>query len=196
MLAGALGIGLSALVIACDPDDSPSGSGDPDDPGADPTTTTPTPGPDADVALLEAAVTTEQALVASYEATLKAQAALAELIKPMAANHRTHVTYLSALVTIAAAEPLPVPLPDPATDPPSDDPTPDETPPAKPPKIPPSVGEALAALTRAEQQAATSHLGDVKTAAGGEVARLFASLSACAQSHVFHVELNGGAYVS
>lgn len=70
------------------------------------------PGPvDPDVALRDAAVARERALLASYDALLLASPDLAARLGPLRAEHAEHLAALGAQEQASTATPVPVPAP-------------------------------------------------------------------------------------
>ena len=117
---------------------------------------------DPDTALVDAAVSREQALLTAYDATLAAHPQLAALLVPLRQEHLVH---LERLRPPAAGTP---------------------TPSASATAVPAGPKDrraALAALAGLERQAAAAH-GAAAVSASRRVAPLLASLSASEASHV------------
>lgn len=130
--------------------------------GAAPVPAPPAP-VDPDVALREAAVARERALLRSYDAVLLALPSLAQRLLPVREEHAAHLDALTG--------PQPAAGPSPSAAPGA---------PAVPP--PATAAAALAGLAAAEAQASTAHARDVPAASRG-LAGLLASLAASEASH-------------
>lgn len=123
------------------------------------------PVPLPDVAVLNAAISAEQRLIALYEAVRGAHGGLAGRLDPLLAHHREHLTVLRR-------HHRPGTLPSSAS--------PSATPPA--PVVPDTAGRALAELRAAEGQAARDRAAAVERVGPG-LAQLFASIGACEAGH-------------
>ncbi|ACY98872.1 hypothetical protein [Thermomonospora curvata] len=127
------------------------------------------PGPD--VAVLTAAIAAEQRLIMLHEAVLRAHAGLAGRLEPMLAHHREHLRvlqrhYVPGTGEGASAAPVPSPTPF---------------------QAPAGRSGALAALRRAESEAAAARAADVVKIAPG-MAQLLASIGACEAGHAALLE--------
>lgn len=100
------------------------------------------------------------ALLARYDATLAAHAALAPRLRPLRAETARHAQAFGAA------------------------PTPAPSPSAPPPAVPDDPDEALAALAAAERRTADGHTAAL-AAAPPELARLLASVAAAGASHAY-----------
>jgi hypothetical protein len=118
------------------------------------------PRPRPDVAVLRAAIGTEQALIARYRSALAASPGLQDTLDPLLDQHLAHLAALRSRLISPAATPRP-------TSPPS------------------SAGQAatgLSALAAAEQAAAGALVSRLATASPS-LAQLLASISASEASH-------------
>jgi hypothetical protein len=122
----------------------------------------PVPGPD--VSVLTAAIASETALIALYEAVLGAHQTLADRLKPLHDHHTQHLAVLRRHYV-------------PGTKTGTATPSPGATATA-----PDGESRALAALRSAERKAATARADDVRRAGPG-LAQLLASIGACEAGH-------------
>jgi hypothetical protein len=120
------------------------------------------PQPRPDVAVLRAAIGTEQALIARYRSALATAPALKDTLDPVLDQHQAHLTALRSRLIGPAATPHP----------------------ARTSPAPAPAGQAstLAALAAAEQAAAGTLVGRLATASPS-LAQLLASISASEASH-------------
>ncbi|WP_233510778.1 hypothetical protein [Actinomadura craniellae] len=123
----------------------------------------PPPAPAPDVAVLAAAVTAEERLIALYEAVRGSHGGLAGRIDPLLAHHREHLSVLRAHRRPGTIPSSPAPSP-------------------VPPAAPGTPAAALAAL-RAAEQAAAHERADAVQRVGPGLAQLFASIGACEAGH-------------
>jgi uncharacterized protein involved in exopolysaccharide biosynthesis len=123
------------------------------------------PVPRPDVAILDAAINGESDLVTLYEAVTAQHADLTQQLAPMLAHHREHLSVLRRHYQPGTGEGTPTPAP-----------------PATPPEVPEEPGQAIAALRKAERQAAAARLVDVGNVSPG-VAQLMASIGASEAGH-------------
>ncbi|GAA2447478.1 hypothetical protein GCM10010191_75890 [Actinomadura vinacea] len=121
----------------------------------------------AEAPILVDAIAAEQDLIALYEASRRAHAALSRHIDPMLAHHREHLAVLRRHYVPGsgdrAGEGGTVPQP-------------------KRPEAPGGEAQALAALRRAESRAAAARAAEVIRAGPG-LAQLLASIGACEAGH-------------
>ena len=120
---------------------------------------------DPDLALRDAAVLREVALLAAYDATLTAHAGLARDLRPLREEHATHLLALTGLALRTAGTP---------------------TPPCRsshPPTVPARPAGARAALRRLETTTQVAHR-EAAVTASARLAPVLASLAACEASHV------------
>jgi hypothetical protein len=133
--------------------------------------TLPTPAPD--VAVLQHAIGTEQALIARYHSALAGSPGLAGTLGPLLAQHREHLARLTSML-IAPATPGATPRPSASA-----------TASAAPPRA-----ATLAALEAAETKAARSLAGRLALAPPA-LAQLFASIAASEASHALLLRRHG-----
>lgn len=117
--------------------------------------TLPRPGPD--VAVLHAAIGTEQALIARYRSTLATSPGLAGTLDPVLGQHLAHLAALRSRLIGPAATPGPA-------------------------RSSPPAAAGLSALAAAEQDAAGALVSRLATASPS-LAQLLASISASEASH-------------
>jgi Ferritin-like domain len=117
--------------------------------------TLPRPGPD--VAVLRAAIGTEQALIARYRSALAASPGLKDTLDPVLDQHLAHLAALRSRLIGAAATPHPA-------------------------RTGPAAASTLGALADAEQAAAGALVSQLATASPS-LAQLLASISASEASH-------------
>jgi hypothetical protein len=127
-----------------------------------------------DVAVLLAAIATEERLVALYESTRATHQDLARRIDPMLAHHRDHLSALRRHYVPGTGSEGQSVTPTPAPTQSADAAT-DAT-------APRSRRQALVALHRAERRAAAARLADVTRVTPG-MAQLLASIGACEAGH-------------
>ncbi len=130
--------------------------------------TPPTPAPD--VAVLTGIIDAEKAMVARYEAVLSRSPTLAATLDPLLAEHRAHLTALTARLVRGAARPTPSPSP------------------TRPVTVPATAAAAAGYLAMAEDAAAAGYLRHLATVSPS-LAQLLASIAA---SEATHAALLGG----
>ena len=129
------------------------------------------PRPRPDVAVLRAAIGTEQALIDRYRSALAASPALKDTLDPVLDQHLAHLAALRSRLIGPAATPRPA-----RTSPPA------------------AAGQAaigLSALASAEQAAAGAQVSRLATASPS-LAQLLASISASEASHAALLRMHGG----
>lgn len=117
-----------------------------------------------DVAVLTAAIASEERLIALYEAARGAHTGLAAQLDPVLAHHREHLTVLRRHYVPGTGDRSATPVP------------------VARPSVPSQAGKALSLLRRAETEAATARANDVERVAPG-VAQLLACIGACEAGH-------------
>ncbi|MFB4300027.1 ferritin-like domain-containing protein [Actinomadura sp. NTSP31] len=124
-------------------------------------------GPNPEVSTLVGAITSEQDLIATYEAAKAADASLARRIDPVLAHHRRHLTVLKRHYVPGsgnrAHEGGTVPPPHAA-------------------ELPDGAGQIMSALRLVEDRAAAARRADAAKASPG-LAQLLASIGACEAGH-------------
>jgi hypothetical protein len=127
--------------------------------------------PHPDVAVLLAAIATEERLVALYESTRTTHQDLARRIDPMLAHHRDHLSALRRHY-----------VPGTGSEGQTSTPTPTQRADAVAATAPKSRRQALVALRTAERRAAAARLTEVTRVTPG-MAQLLASIGACEAGH-------------
>ena len=125
------------------------------------------PRPRPDVAVLRAAIGTEQALIARYRSALAASPDLKDTLDPVLDQHLAHLAALRSRLTGPAAATRPAPA------------SPART---SPPAAAGQAADGLSALATAEQAAAGALVSRLGTASPS-LAQLLASISASEASH-------------
>ena len=156
-LVGVAAVPLSGCTSGTNPSPTDTSTAGPTDP-VDPTA-------DVDIALREGVAREEGDLIARYEATITAHPALADRLRPLAAQHREHRAALRG----DAAD------------------TDDQT--ISPPAVSADAATALADLAAQERAAADSRTTACVDASGHTTARLLALIAA---SEASHAEALGG----
>jgi hypothetical protein len=156
-------VSLATGLLASCTEDAPTSH---DSAGAD--APRPSPTRDPDIPVLRAAVDAEQRLLDEYAATVARHTDLRERLAPFVRRHEAH---LAALRTAASPPAAPAaPAGKARTGDRAD-------------SAPASPSAALAALVDAERAAAADRDTDLRTARGGDHARLLASIAACEATH-------------
>ena len=152
LLAG-LGLGAGTVLSACRERSTPVSA--------------PPPPPDPDVALVAAAIATEEQLLATYAATLTRHTSLSVVLSPLAAEHDAHLRALRERTPVASS---------PGSAAPS------ETAAGALVPVPAVAALARAALAAAETAAANDR-GALALTASAPLARLLASMAAADAAH-------------
>ncbi|MEU1313157.1 hypothetical protein ABZ419_30270 [Streptomyces cinnamoneus] len=130
----------------------------------------------ADGRLREGAARDSAALLARYDATIAAHAALADRLRPLRADVARHAEAFGASTESSAPSASPSPSSAPAS--------PAASPPAAGVEVPGDERAALAALADAERRTADAHAAALG-AADPELARLLASVAAAGAAHAY-----------
>lgn len=125
------------------------------------------------VDLLTGVIAAEKVMIARYQAVLAASPALAPALGPLLAEHRAHLTHLTARLVPGAARPTPSAPASPA-----------------PPRVPAGAAAATAYLRGAEQAAAADLLRRLATAPPS-LAQLLASIAASEATHAAALRRTG-----
>lgn len=142
------------------------------------------PRPAPDVAVLQAAIGAEEVMIARYDAVITRSARLAGSLRPLRAEHRSHLVQLRSRLIVppgsaAAASPTPSPSPSPA---PAQ---------AGPGSVPAGAAAAISYLQAAERHAASALLHQL-IAVSPSLAQLMASVAASEATHVAALGTAGG----
>jgi len=122
--------------------------------------------PDAELSTLRAAVASETALIALYNAAREASPALSRRLRPPLHHHQSHLARLKSRIQEASPAPSPTRTPTPA-----------------PPKLPAGSAAVLAELRKAEH-AASDRLTRQLARVSPSLAQLLASIAACEYGHL------------
>jgi hypothetical protein len=197
---------VAALVSACTRGGSRPGAGS----GPSSTPTTPSPTPDPDVALADAVLSRERALLDRVLATLHAHPTTGAVLGSARHAHQAHVRLLAGAVPTSVPTPVPTPSASPSASAsaapspvlpgaPSRTPAPTSAthhgvgaPPHVPAHVPTHLPAALAAVAGAEQRLAAFERDAGLRARSGRLARLLAGMAASAAQQAAHLSAAAG----
>jgi hypothetical protein len=138
------------------------------------------PRPAPDVAVLQAAIAAEEVMIARYDAVITRSASLAGRLRPLRAEHRSHLVQLKSRMIVppgsAAASPSP---------------SRSGRAQAGPSSVPAGTAAAISYLRAAERHAASALLHQL-TAVSPSLAQLMASVAASEATHVAALTTAGG----